>query len=422
MMRSATAAASVLIAAALLTACGGGGQQATVPGTTTAPTGSSSGAKAAKGPTAQVTVSVKIPSRTSASVTSAAGRAELAQGRRSPKYVSPGTASMTVTTSPSGTNSSVACTSGATCTLSLAAVATDTSITVQLFDQFNNPLSQQTAAIALTAGVPSNVNLTLDGITVEPEFYNSGVAQLVVNYPVTFTGTTQFTDAEDDSIGTVGNVIDSSGNVILGGTGAPINVNYTSNDPTVSLAAPAFSAGPPYELTQTITYSGAQPATSPVVLQMFQVGGNGVFSNPMNLPVVSPLTLTTGDTTYQFIAPAAPPPGSPNYSLEFVDLTPLSTNLQVTANYGPPLSALPTTLTVTGDTCTSGGFITGLSAGPFTGVAAPVSFTISATSPTGTGGCTITLQDNAGAPGPNTLSMNLYVDNAQVIIQGKKRK
>jgi len=415
MMRSSRTAVCAIVASALLAACGGGGGQpsSTLPASTSAGNGTTT--KAASGPTAPLTVTVKIPNRTASS---AAVRAAAANARRSPKYVSPGTQSMTVTTLPSSTSASVNCTTGPTCTLSLAAVATDTSINVTLYDSSSIPLSIGTTAIALTAGVPSTVSLTLDGVT--PAFtLTAAVSQLVVNYPQSFTATTEFPDYSLAMIGTIGNVVDTSDNVIVNGTGAPINVSNSSTDGTVSVAPPTFNAGPPYSLTQTVTYSGVGPASSPIDVYASQTNGIGEQSNALSLPVVSPLTLTTSDTTYQFIAPLPPAVAAPNYTAEFVNLAALSPSLTVTANYGA-LAALPTTLTATSDTCTSGGYISGLTTGPFTLSTAPVTFNIVATSPTGTLGCTISLQDNAAAP--NSLTLQLFIDNAQVIIQGKKRK
>jgi hypothetical protein len=425
MMRSSKAAGfSVLIAAAFLAACGGGGgQHTTVPATL--PSGGTTTLKVATGPTAPVTITVKIPSRTA----SKAARALLA--KRKPSYVSPSTMSMQVFTLPSDTGQSVDCTSGGTCTLTFPATASDTSIVVQLFDGTGaccNVLSQGTAALTLVAGVPSSVTLTLDGVTQQIAI-GGGPSSFVVNYPTSFTLTTTFPDAQANLIGTIGNVIDSGGSIIIGGTGVPNNVLYNVSDAsTLAVGASTFNAGPlNYSQTQTVSYNGGVPAptSTPLVIQAQQNGGSFTTSNALQIPVLTPLTLSEASPgPYQFIAPALTA-GTPNYTAQFVDLTPVSANLTVTANFGA-FATLPTMLSVTSDTCTGPTYISGLSPSlaspvPFTAGTAPLSFNISASNPTGTAGCTILFHDDAGPP-VNTLSLQIFIDNAQIFIQGKNRK
>lgn len=428
MMRRSLVTASAIVAATLLAGCGGGGGQHTALPASPAGTVAGPSSSVAPANVAPLTISVKIPSRTPAS----AKQRALLSTKRLPAYVSAGTLSMQAYTLPSGTDAAfVNCTSGATCTLALGPPATDTSIVVTLYASpggAGTALATQTMAIALTAGVPSTVTMTLDGIT-DQMALSGAPASIAVNYASSFTLTTIFPDPSANDIGTIGNVIDSSGNVILGGGGAPINIAYTYTDASLTSPAPTFAAGPPYSLSQLVSYSGAAPTvytttTTPinpsfyVPVSAVQTGGLGIGSNVINVQVLPPLSFSTADTTYLLSGPPAPT-ASPTFTLEFPSLSPVTANLTVTAN----IAALPTTLTLGADTCTSGSWIDAtLSSGsPYSFTGSTVALTLTTTAATN-GSCSFTLTDNAGAPGPNSITATLNFTNGQIFIQGKKRK
>jgi hypothetical protein len=201
-MRSTFAPIGTLALALALASCGGGGSSNTPPASLPAPLPSASAIPAVNnvnGPTAPMTVSIKIPARSAASTSAAraafakysktpafanartmantspsasirAAGKSLASQRRGPAYVSPDTYNMELVLTSGGSvafDQFVYCgVSANTCTYTFTApIGTNYVALLYLYDYNGGLLSAgETSGVTVAATGPNNVSITLNGL------------------------------------------------------------------------------------------------------------------------------------------------------------------------------------------------------------------------------------------------------------------
>jgi hypothetical protein len=421
MMQRFTSIVSMITLAALVSACGGGGSSApsasgVVPSGSTGSTGTPN---TGSGKTTPLTVTVHIPpSSTPASL------------RRSPTFVDTHTTQMSVTTAPGGVSGSGTCTFPcSSISATVQAPLNTTAITVLLKDSTNHVLSSAlNYPVTIQVGTANNLSLTFDGVVAafavsgapSSFFYTTAAAGI----PITVTPL----DAHGSAIVGPGNLVDSSGTILVPSAGPNTTVSLTATDSTFSMGALVWNSGT-YTFSSTLSYSGAAPS----------LGTNSSGSVVVNVGATSSAddrTFTGTDFTVTpalYLTDAAGTPGA-TYRLtldQSYSITNAAYDVEVPQGTVLVNLALSATfiganqpVTVTNDTCTSGTppFITStLDSLSLTASPGSVPATVDLTSVgSGFGACTFVLTDSNATP--NTATVNLAVENPQIIVSGKARK
>ena len=239
--------------AALLAGCGAGG------GTTSA-AGSFRTTPLA---TANVSFSISVPRTTAASA------------RRSPAYVSSGTASMSVTVG--GATTSAPCTAPATtCTVQLAAPIGSDTFTASLYDGSMNQLASGSVTMTITANILNTINLTFDGI--------------VHSLTATFDNPTITLGAPASSVLTIV-AKDAAGSIIVppGDYTLPVVVTESPTLPAslTLTGATTITTIPASSSTVTVNYDGTAVGTSSILFTVTSGTVSGTAA--LTFPTVSGL-------------------------------------------------------------------------------------------------------------------------------------
>jgi hypothetical protein len=427
-LRPIGAGVGILLAAALIVGCGGGSHGSGPLAGVGSTSGSTSGTVPVQSSqTAAVTVTVRIPP---ASQTAAA--------RRNPAYVSPATSYITVSASPIEASGQGTC-SGNTCTATIQAPISTTSMTVTLYSQGGNVLSMATQNVVIHESAVNNISFVFDGVASSFHVFSS-LSQGVIGVNQTGTVTVVPYDAAGDEIMSPGNIIDSNGNVLVSadGTTQTITLSETGRDAAfLTLGALTWSAGT-YQLGATETYNDGGAGSSGSIAISASSSASDVVTfipyqlavNPMSIQVIANPADGT-PTLYQVLA--SPPANQTNTTVELPTvptppaMAPVPIYLTLVSNFnntGDPLA-------LTSDSCTnftpSNNPGLGLNAAfpspaptmP-SSLAYPFTLNISAPAPTGLNlSCSFTITD----PVSNVSAQTTFgFDDTSLMISGKKRK
>jgi hypothetical protein len=275
--------------------------------------------------------------------------------------------------------------------------------------------------VTIVIGQANAINVTFDGVV---SSFWIPAATMTFTYGIPSGAdalTADAVDANNNLIIGPGNLIDPAGNILVPAAGPNATVSLNSSDATVTASALAWNPGT-YLLSGTISYNGALPAGTPnangaVVVSISPTSSASIYNfGSVPFTIFPPLYLqdTGGGVNYRFTNDPTYALTNVAYDLE-VPQGANSVNVTLTANFvSPPI-------TVQSDQCTTGApaFITSALdtlnlAGP-SPEAMPV---ITVNTLSGYGNCTFVLQDG----GLNTATVNLAVENPQIIISRKARK
>jgi hypothetical protein len=315
-----------------LAACGGGSG-----GAQPSPVTASAGAPAG---TADVRVIVAVPRGTSAHA-------------RAPQYVSPGTASVSVTVA--GITASAACASPATtCTVDVAAPVGSDTFAISLADGSGTVLSSGSTTATIAANVLNTIGVTFDGVV--------GSLDLTLSSPTLDPGSGATDTLTIHALDPDGYTIVQPGNYL---------------QPIVITASPSLPAALSFGGPTTIT---AIPATTPTVAVHYTGAlATGSYT----------FTATSGSVTGTATL-TIPVPGGVSASPNFVQFTtvPGSANVDVSeTNYAGTFSFADSPA----GSCT--GIVT---IGTFAGGLLPLTST-------GVGACTVTASDTLGGSATITV-------------------
>lgn len=417
-----------LLCGALITGCGGG----TTPATTT--TGINAGTANGTVPanSAAITLSIALPKKAPAT----SGRA--------PAYVSGRTYQVAVTANPSASTSYISCSAG-TCSGTIYAPLSTTSLTVKLQSSSGGTLSQATQPVTLTAGQNNTVTFTFDGVVasfvISATLPSTGLVMTALPTSIPFTITPN--DVAGLPITGPGNLIDGSGNVIVGAGGTPQTVTLTSSNPAIVPGALTWNGPASYTFTGTALYNGADPGLSPdqIVLTASTTAGTATGSvvfplNPkamfigidplhspsgytISVPTAVPTAGTVTTNTLVEIplamsTPSAPPTGP-------VPPPPSNVNLWVYTNFNPGIGSL----SIQSNWCDSSPYYYDANSGIPNAFSSPppsssggYTFSFGAYS-SAAGSCQFTLFDSTNNV---SASATVYFNSPQLIIQGKARR
>jgi hypothetical protein len=422
----------ILLAAALVAGCGGGGHSASPLAGVTSNTGTGgSGTTTQSGASAPITVTVNIPPAS-----------QTASARRNPAYVSPATSYIQAYALPSNTSNSATC-SGSTCTLTLQAPLTTTSIKVQLFGSNNSLLSMATEPVTIVQGAANAFTFVFDGI-VNTFHVFSTLAQGVVRMPQTGIITVVPYDAAGDEIMAPGpgNLIDPNGNILVSANGATqtMSLSTSGTDAQYLTFSPLTWNVNNYNLSANATYNDGGAGTGGTSITISATSSvSGAFSVspfylPVNVPSISIIANPANPTAYQ-VTVGVPANPITNTTIEFPTVptpSPVTVGLSVVSNF----EDVGATLSLNNDTCTTltpsnqnaypnglkldAAFPTPMPATMPAGNNYPFSINMAAPAPNGSNSsCTFTITES---------SMNLEAtatfgfDNTTLVINGKKRK
>lgn len=424
------AGCGIALFAALIAGCGGGSQSSPTP-VNVATQSAGSGSTAKQPPnTDAVTVTVKIPARTVPSSRVRIG----SNAKRAPQYVSPNTTSLSISATGPADSASGTGTCDLellTCSGTIYAPPDTNTITVELLAGSNVLAIGSQTGIVLTSGQANSISLTFNGVAANVGFSTPPPSALVIGIPSTFTVQLDFLDATNAQIGAPGNVIDPSGNVIVGASGIPDNVTIASNSAHVTATGGATWSGSasPYTLMQTFSYDGADIGGS----EQVQFTATVSTGNPP--PQLADQISVQPEAIFVVANPASPPSGyavsvptalptagsvitNTNVVLPLATAAPLLINLLVYANFTTAANA-----TISSDTCSGNYADNGIPlafpspSGAAIGTGAAFSFNAYSTS--GNGSCVFTLND---ATDNLSATTTVNFNNAQVIIDQKGRK
>jgi hypothetical protein len=434
-LKPIAAGVGVLLAAAIIAGCGGGSGSGTLAGVNPA-TGSSGNTTTTQSSATQaVTITVTIPPA-----------AQTASYRRNPAYVSPATTSISATAYPNNVSATGPC-SGSTCTLTIAAPLTTTSILIQLFGSNSQLLSMATAPVTIHAGQANTIiNLVFNGIVSTFHVFATLNAQQYPGTPNSGTVTVVPYDAAGDEIMAPGpgSLIDSGGTLLVSSTGSPQTLSLNATNLTNGANdTPYLTLGPltwnvnNYNLSATATYNDGGAGTDDTVSISATSSASSAFTvvpftfnvAPMAISVIA--NSAQAQTGYQVQVGALADPTTPTtIELPVVPtppaVSPVTVYLSVVSNYnnvGHPLA-------LTNDTCTTytpSNSGLGLDAAfpspaPTMGptLAYPFTLNISAPAPTGSNmSCTFTITDTTSSL---SAAATFKFDDTQVNITGKSRK
>jgi len=268
--------------ALVLSACGGGGGGSS-PAPSTLVGGTVPTSAPAPGGNGTLSFSIAIPSSTGPAASS-----------RTPKYVSPSTASVTVTlagqTSPLVTANLGAtapgCTAvagGVTCSVSVTAPAGSNTFVITTYNGTNGTgqqLSTARIAATVTQNATTQVALTLNGVVAS--------TQVIL-------GTTTAPVGTPLAIAVTVNAYDQNGNLIVGSGNFSSPITLTLTDPsgatslsTTSVAAPGTSV--------TLNYSGNSMASATITPSNAAPNGSATFTPTGN--VATTYAVLAGDNNY----------------------------------------------------------------------------------------------------------------------------
>jgi hypothetical protein len=387
-LKPIAAGVGVLLAAALVAGCGGGGHgSGTLAGVGSNSGSTGGGTTAQSSSTAAITITVKIPPSS-----------QTASYRRNPAYISPATYSIEAYAEPSNISNSAQC-SGSTCTLTLSAPLTTTSIKVQLFDSSYDLLSMATDPVTITQGAANAFTFVFNGIVSVFHVFST-LAQGVIGISQSGTLTVVPYDAAGDEIMAPGPgaLIDSNGNVLVSADGSTQTMSLTKSGMTITAGSTASS----------------DFNVVPYVL-------------PVNPPAISVIANPANPTAYQVLVGALASTTTTNIELPTVPTpSPVTVGLSIVSNFNDANAPLA----LTNDTCTNytpGNSGLGLDAAfpspaptmP-SSLSYPFTLNISAPAPNGSNSsCGFTVTDttnNVSATG------TFYFDNTTLFINGKSRK
>ncbi len=420
------------IACVALAACGGG-STGSVPqaGSVSNNAGGSSGSSTSSAGKATVTITFAVPAKGSAQ---SASRNTAASTGRTPQWISSNTTEVTATFSPSGQGSpasgTAACTSN--CTLSVNVAPGTYNVVVTAGDS-NGPLSAGTAT-GFTVTLGQANTLTLSGPLTEvlrtvqltpvlpTALYNGQVSTPAV--------TANLLDSDGAALSQPGPWVDQYGVAVTG-------IAVTPNSPSGTLTLSGGTAAVPITSASqalSVSFSGTENLNPSTVSLNASVSTGSVNAQTLSSTVYSPFHVaqttpaaynpSTGANTGNPLINIADPIGEAD--IEYPLLISQAQTLTVTdfdtspnfpiyvdpsgcANgdddiyYSPPFDAA-------GNDWDGSNPIQILSySGPFT-----MTFTIWPTNPNS---CTFDIYDSAG----NYYYVNLYYDQSQLYVSGKKR-
>jgi hypothetical protein len=425
-LKPIAAGVGVLLAAALVAGCGGGGHgSGTLAGVGSNSGSTGGGTTAQSSSTAAITITVKIPPSS-----------QTASYRRNPAYISPATYSIEAYAEPSNISNSAQC-SGSTCTLTLSAPLTTTSIKVQLFDSSYDLLSMATDPVTITQGAANAFTFVFNGIVSVFHVFST-LAQGVIGISQSGTLTVVPYDAAGDEIMAPGPgaLIDSNGNVLVSadGTTQTMSLTKSGNDTSyLTIGALTWNTNT-YQLSATETYNDGGAGTQG---GMTITAGSSASSDftlvpyvlPVNPPAISVIANPSNPTAYQVSVGTLGSATNTNIELPTVPTpSPVSVGLSIVSNFNDASAELA----LTNDTCTnytpSNTFGLGLDAAfPSPAPTMPSSlsypFTLNIAAPNPTGysnmSCSFTITDTT-----NNLSANgtFYFTGPTLNINGKNRK
>ncbi len=344
----------VFAGTALVAGCGGGSHSPAVPATGSVTANAPASNATAPPGTAQVQVTVKLPTR----------HAPAARSKRSPKYVSPTTAYIGITASPSGTVGNGSCVSN-TCTGSIFAPLSTTSLTVNLYDQNSNILASGTQAVTITPGIANVIPMTFNGYALTLQA-TAPPAFVVIGVPSTFTVTLTLLDLDGNQIVAPGNVLSTSGNLIITGDGTTTNTITLNNDDPADFTVGALTWDTSlYQFTGQVSYNGGSSASQVDLTPVTSVGITNAFG--VTVPIV-PQQLSLVQNPGVPIPTQTAGGGLPLYQISNtpgISSIELGTPPYAGASPGPELMQLSVvanypvtasnTVGLSGDTCTGAG-------------------------------------------------------------------
>ena len=425
--RSIVAGLSIVAAAALIAGCGGGSSSTislNSAGNTvgTTPVGPLNNIQ-----TAALTVNVQIPPV-----------AQRASVRRNPAYVSPSTASLSITANgPSTVTGNGTCTS-TMCTATVNAPINATSITVVLRDASSQVVAQATKPVTITAGIANTITMIFDGVAsnVRP---SATVPYVVSGVPSSFTVILAAYDDAGNQIISPGNIIDSAGTVLVSPAGSTQTLSLAvggADGQYLTLSALTWNAQT-YQVTATATYNdgGNRSSATIPITPSSSTGTPNVTFAALNLaeqsksisiiadPMQTPNGYAVGNPTS---LPSAPPLTTQIEVPTYPTPNPLALHLALVSNF----DNTGATLQLTNDTCSTFSFNDpGLNAafpspGPVMpgGMSDPFTVNIAGPSPmAGNTNISCTFQINDTTNGVSAIA-NIGLNSTTLFVQGQKRK
>jgi hypothetical protein len=417
---------AAILCGAIVAGCSGGSNS--TPSAVTQSLGSGSSSNGSGGgsssnsssKTAQVTIKVIVPSKTTSSA------------KRAPKYVSPNTTTVNVLANGAQVGS-IPCAAGI-CSGSAQVPVSTTSLTIQLTDGSGNILSQATQAVVINAGATNSFTFTFDGIAATLAVSSSTLQLVATGVATTVPITVTPIDLSGSPIVAPGDVIDAAGNVIISADGSTQTVTLTSSSSHLSLAAPLQWITGSYALSGMLNYDGGDPnpngVPDTITLTPSTTADASTFLGALALNVVPPamfvgpypLTTPNGYTVSVPVAVATDGQTNGNTSIEVPQANGQSTNLDLYlyTNFTPSVGS---DITLNYDGCSGNEGVPSVgqdfpSPGPVPYTATRFQVSVSATSATQ---CTFQLS-LSGQSQPMNANATIYFNQPSLIIQGVKRK
>jgi hypothetical protein len=400
-----------------LTACGGGGGGSNSAPVMT-PTATPSTAPAGKLVTPTFTLRIPAPGSKGSSA------------KRSPKFVSPSTLSVTITLNsdsaglPAGASVTTSipagsCSAGCTVPGPPSPPGSD-NFTITTFDMANgtgNALSTATLTVTISSGVANSSPVTLLGI----------VASIVINgvpAPSAFAA-----GATNSSVLTV-TASDADGNTITGTYNNPITV---SDPDTLSDGSSIAATTCPTQGAETTVAASSVQFTSDASTAVFCYDGIAEADQTLTSSASGVSAGNAGTATFQpllaapaFVAGSGTPVGVVNGS-EIDLFAPSGTGSTGSVNFteaGWTAAPFNQLLTATAGTCTSGGPLSTFATLSTAASGGATVITATAASPETPGLCAVTVADGIGAGNPTdaTATFNVSYTSTGFGVNGHGRK
>jgi hypothetical protein len=411
-------AAILLVCGALISGCGGGGSTPPATATVASSIAASNGATALAN-SASITLSIALPKKTTA------------LSKRAPAYVSQGTYQVAVTANPSATTNSITCSAGS-CSGTIFAPVSTTSLTIKLQNSSGGTLSQATKPVTLVAGQNNSVTFTFDGVvaffTIAPTLPPTGLVTTSSPTSIPFTITPY--DVSGFPIVGPGDLIDGNGTVIVGASGTPQTVTLASSNPAIAPGSLTWNGPGSYTFSGTAQYNGTDPGLSPDKIVLTAVSSVTTVTGSYSFPL-SPMAMFIGvdplhtPSGYTISVPTAVPTSGPvttTTSLVEIPLaaaSPSAVNFLVYANFNPGIAGV----SLQSNTCDRSydanlGIPNAFASPPPYG-GSGYAFSFNAYASIGAASCQFTLVDSTNNV---SASATVYFNNPQLIIQGKARR